>query len=61
LGRTATVAPSSLPFAWRRLGASGLAVWTKSGFPERSPALPGIDMRKIGDAKLDADFKPTKA
>jgi peptidoglycan/LPS O-acetylase OafA/YrhL len=42
------------------LGASGLAVWTRSGFPERFPALPGIDMRKIGDAKLDADFKPTK-
>ncbi len=42
------------------LGACGLAVWTKSGFPERFPALPGIDMRKIGDAKLDADFKPTK-
>jgi hypothetical protein len=35
-------------------------VWTNSGFPERYPALPGIDMRKIGDAKLDADFKPTK-
>ena len=42
------------------LGACGLAVWTKSGFPERFPPLPGIDMRKIGDAKLDADFKPTK-
>jgi len=42
------------------LGASGLAVWTRSGFPERFPALPGIDVRKIGDAKLDADFKPTK-
>jgi peptidoglycan/LPS O-acetylase OafA/YrhL len=42
------------------LGACGLAVWTKSGFPERFPPLPGIDIRKIGDAKLDADFKPTK-
>ena len=42
------------------LGACGLALWTKSGFPERFPALPGIDMRKIGEAKLDADFKPTK-
>jgi peptidoglycan/LPS O-acetylase OafA/YrhL len=42
------------------LGACGLAVWTRSGFPERFPALPGIDMRKIGDAKLDADFKPTR-
>jgi hypothetical protein len=42
------------------LGASGLAVWTKNGFPDRFPALPGIDIRKIGEAKLDADFKPTK-
>ena len=42
------------------LGACGLVVWTKGGFPERFPPLPGIDMRKIGDAKLDADFKPTK-
>jgi hypothetical protein len=42
------------------LGVCGLAVWTKSGFPERFPTLPGIDMRKIGEAKLDTDFKPTK-
>ena len=42
------------------LGAFGLAVWTKGGFPERFPTLPGIDIRKIGDAKRDADFKPTK-
>ena len=42
------------------LGACGLAVWTKGGFPERFPPLPGIDIRKIGDARLDADFKPTK-
>lgn len=42
------------------LGACGLAVWTKSGLPERFPPLPGIDIRKIGDAKRDADFKPTK-
>lgn len=42
------------------LGACGLLVWTKGGFPERFPALPGIDIRKIGDAKLDADFKATK-
>jgi len=39
------------------LGACGLAVWTNSGFPERFPPLPGIDMHKIGDAKLDANFK----
>jgi peptidoglycan/LPS O-acetylase OafA/YrhL len=42
------------------LSACGLAVWANSGFPERFPALPGIDMRKIGDAKRDADFKTTK-
>ncbi|OCK60347.1 hypothetical protein LMTR3_35115 [Bradyrhizobium sp. LMTR 3] len=42
------------------LGACGLAVWTKNGYPERFPPLPGIDIRKIGDAKLDADFKVTK-
>jgi peptidoglycan/LPS O-acetylase OafA/YrhL len=42
------------------LGACGLAVWAKSGFPERFPPLPGIDIRKIGDAKRDADFKATK-
>ncbi len=42
------------------LGACGLAVWIKSGFPERFPALPGIDIRKIVDAKLDADFRATK-
>ena len=42
------------------VGACGLALWTKSGFPERFPALPGIDVRKIGDAKRDADFKPTE-
>jgi peptidoglycan/LPS O-acetylase OafA/YrhL len=42
------------------LGACGLVVWTKGGFPERFPPLPGIDVRKIGAAKLDADFKPTR-
>jgi len=41
------------------LGAFGLFVWTESGFPERFPPLPSIDVRKIGDARLDADFKPT--
>ncbi|MGY8709817.1 acyltransferase family protein [Bradyrhizobium sp. 18BD] len=41
------------------LGACGLVVWTKVGFPERFPPLPGVDVRKIGDARLDADFKPT--
>jgi peptidoglycan/LPS O-acetylase OafA/YrhL len=42
------------------LGVCGLVVWTKSGFPERYPSLPGIDMRKLSVARLDADFKPTK-
>src|SRR6478752_1102991 len=42
------------------LGACGLAVWIKNGFPERFPPVPGIDSRKIGEAKLDADFKLTK-
>ncbi len=38
------------------LGACGLAVWIKSGFPERFPALPGIDIRKIVDATFDVAF-----
>lgn len=42
------------------LGACGLAIWTNNGFPDRFPPLPGIDIRKIGNARLDADFKPTK-
>lgn len=42
------------------LGAFGLALWIKGGFPERFPSLPGIDIRKIGNAKLDGDFKPTR-
>src|SRR6476659_62549 len=42
------------------LGACGLAVWTRNGFPERFPTFPGIDMRKIGEAENDANFKPTK-
>lgn len=46
--------------AMATLGACGLVVWTRGGFPERFPLLPSIDVRKIGDAKLDADFKPTK-
>jgi peptidoglycan/LPS O-acetylase OafA/YrhL len=43
------------------LGACGLAVWTNIGFPDRFPSLPGIDIRKIGEAKRDADIKPPKA
>jgi peptidoglycan/LPS O-acetylase OafA/YrhL len=41
------------------LGACGLGVWTNGGFPDRFPSLPDIDVRKIGEAKRDADFKPT--
>src|SRR3954452_1500 len=41
------------------LGVCGLVLWTRNGFPERFPSLPGIDVRKIGNAKLDANFKPT--
>ncbi|MET4426573.1 acyltransferase family protein [Bradyrhizobium sp. RT3a] len=41
------------------LGGCGLAVWIKTGFPERFPSLPGIDVRKVGNARNDADFKPT--
>lgn len=43
------------------VGACGLAVWTNNGFPQRFPPLPGVDIRKIGFARLDADFKPTKS
>ena len=42
------------------LGACGLALWTNNGFPDRFPPLPGIDIRKVGDAKLDPAFRPTK-
>ena len=42
------------------LGAAGLLVWTKHGFPERFPALSGLDMRKISEASLDPAFQPTK-
>src|SRR6478735_233977 len=31
------------------LGACGLALWARNGFPDRFPPLPGIDIRKIGD------------
>src|SRR3954447_1641573 len=41
------------------LGVCGLVLWTQNGFPERFPSLPGIDLRKVGNAKLDANFKPT--
>jgi hypothetical protein len=54
-GRTQIIAA-----AMAALGVFGLTVWIKSGLPERFPPLAGIDVRKIGEAKLDADFRPTK-
>ena len=42
------------------LGAIGLAVWTRGGFPERFPHLAGLDMGKISEAINDAIFQPTK-
>ena len=42
------------------LGVCGLVVWTKSGFPERFPSLPRVDVRKLSEARHDVAFKPTK-
>ena len=39
------------------LGAAGLATWTMHGFPGGS--LPGLDMRKISEARSDPVFQPT--
>src|SRR5581483_937879 len=41
------------------LGAAGLATWTMHGFPARFPTLPGLDMRKISEARNDPVFQPT--
>jgi hypothetical protein len=41
------------------LGAAGLATWTMHGFPARFPMLPGLDMRKISEARNDPVFQPT--
>lgn len=41
------------------LGAAGLATWATHGFPARFPALPGLDMRKISEARNDPFFQPT--
>ena len=38
------------------LGGCGLAIWSAGGFPGR---FPGLDIRKISEAKVDADFQPT--
>jgi len=42
------------------LGMCGWAVWLLQGLPGRFPSLPGLDVPKIVDAKLDADFKLTR-
>src|SRR5690349_20931611 len=42
------------------IGACGLAVWVRSGFPERFQALSDVDIRKIVEAKMDPVFQPTK-
>jgi len=39
------------------LGVVGLLIWTEGGFPDR---FPGLDMRKISEAKADPPFQPTK-
>jgi len=39
------------------IGGSGLAIWTANGFPGR---FPGLDLRKINEAKDEVVFKPTK-
>jgi peptidoglycan/LPS O-acetylase OafA/YrhL len=41
------------------VGSCGLIVWISGGFPQRYSSLPGIDVRKIGDARLDSSFKAT--
>jgi peptidoglycan/LPS O-acetylase OafA/YrhL len=41
------------------LGLCGMGVWANAGIPQRFPPLPGIDIGKIVDARLDADFKAT--
>jgi peptidoglycan/LPS O-acetylase OafA/YrhL len=39
------------------IGGCGLLIWIEGGFPGR---FPGIDMQKISQARLDANFQPTK-
>ena len=39
------------------LGLAGLTTWMANGFSGR---FPGLDIRKISEAKADADFKATK-
>jgi hypothetical protein len=36
-----------------------MGVWANAGLPQRFPQLRGIDLSKIVDARLDADFKAT--
>lgn len=42
------------------VGAAGLATWTMHGFAARFPTLPGLDMRKISEARNDPVFQPTR-
>jgi len=41
------------------LGLLGLGIWQSGGFPQRYPALPGIDVAKISAASTDVIFKPS--
>lgn len=42
------------------IGALGLMMWIKNGFPERFPPYPdGLDIQKISAAKLDPIYMPT--
>ncbi|MHC2251469.1 peptidoglycan/LPS O-acetylase OafA/YrhL [Bradyrhizobium embrapense] len=41
------------------IGICGAGIWSGQGFPGRFARLPGVDIQKIGAARLDADFKPT--
>ena len=43
------------------LGACGLVIWTRGGFPDRFPELAGLDLRKISEARADVTFQPTRS
>ena len=42
------------------LGACGFATWKLDGFPQRLPALPGLALRPINEARRETNFQPTK-
>lgn len=54
-GRTRTVIA-----CMAALGACGLVTWVMSGFPQRLPDIPGLDVQKINAARYDTVFQPTK-